>query len=338
MEYKLISFKEGLINSDYPNENKEKIKLFIAENINKYKDSANAYLTFCFNKNIFVIKHCLDIIWKNKSYPIELLIYLPITFPTQIRIYIHKISNLEINPVYKEKNIIDFSTLEFYYQNIIVYTPLEDSITTLIGNIYNQFSKVFPLYKAESEQTYVGPCNLNKEKTFLLDIQPDDIKIFENLESIKKKMLNRILNLINTKSFEMLQAFSELEEIEKNIDKKLNNNYTRNKSKENIELEEIASKLKGFELKLKDEIYYLKNSNENKILERCNKVVKIKDEEKFKYTVMKKTIEDYFLYLKRGMDKKLVNFEYCKNRTRELSKELFFILYKIEQRNNQNNQ
>ena len=151
-------------------------------------------------------------------------------------------------------------------------------------------------------------------------------------------MLNRILNLINTKSFEMLQAFSELEEIEKNIDKKLNNNYTRNKSKENIELEEIASKLKGFELKLKDEIYYLKNSNENKILERCNKVVKIKDEEKFKYTVMKKTIEDYFLYLKRGMDKKLVNFEYCKNRTRELSKELFFILYKIEQRNNQNNQ
>ena len=335
-EYKIISFKEGLNRTDYPKENLDKVKLFISENINKYKESASVYLTFCFNKNIFVIKHILDVIWKNKSYQIELLIYLPITFPSELRIYIHKIAKMEINKPYTEKNIIDFSTLEFYYQNIIVYTPLEDPITELIGNIYNQFCSIFPLYKAVEEREYVGPCYLNKEKTFLIDIKPEDIKIYESLQNNRKRMVEKILNLMNTKTFEIQKAASELDDIEKNIDQKLQNIYIRNKSKENVELEDIVYKLREIESNLKEQIQNLKYRQDNNILSIIHEIIKIKDEKKFEYTEIKKTIEDYLLYIKKGMEKKVINFEDCINKIRRASKELFYIMYCIEQRNKKN--
>lgn len=333
-----ISFEEGLIRSEYGNESKKKAKLFICENIDKYKDKSEVYLTNGFNKNIFVIKHTLNIIWKDKNYPIYLLIYLPIKFPKELRIYINKVTNLEINQNYLNKNIIDFSTLELYYQNLIQFQPLEDPISFLIENIYNKFSNEFPLYKAEKEQHFFGPCYLNEAKTFLINIKPDDLKPYNSIESMRKKITQTILNLINNKSFEIQQASSELEAIEKNITQEIDSSNSKNsKNKENIELEEIVTKLKDMELKLESEVYYLKNNKERRVLDICHEIVNIKDEEKYKYTVMKKTIEDYLLYIKKGMEKKLIPFNICVDRTRKLSKELFYIMFAIEKRNNIHN-
>ena len=107
----------------------------------------------------------------------------------------------------------------------------------------------------------------------------------------------------------------------------------RGKTKENIELEEIIKQLIELEFKLENEVNDLKYKKLS-IFDICHKVVKIKDEKKFKYTIMQKTIEDYLFYIKKAMEKKLIKFDDCINKTRKLSKELFFIMYVIEQKNN----
>ena len=332
-----ISFNDALKRSDYSKETIEKVKIFVGENISKYKDNSTFYLTYCFGKNIIVVKHCLNVEYKEKNYPIYLLIYLPVTFPDELRIYIHKIADLQINKKYTEPNIIDFSTLELYFQKIAHYTPLEDPITNLIEDVYNNFSRVFPLYKAQQIEEFFGPCYLNEDKTFLIDIQTNDLKEYNSLNEHRQKVIKKILNLINNKSFEIQQTSSELEVIENNINQKLHNNYVRTKSKENIELEKIAMKLKELESNLEIEVNNLKYKEKKSIFELCHEIINIKDKEKYKYTVMKKTIEDYLIYIKKAYEKKLINFDKCVDRTRVLSKELFFILYAIEKRNNMYN-
>lgn len=323
--------------SDYSPAIKEKVKLFICENFSKYKETVKIYLTFCFNKNIFVIKHILEVNWNDKIYPIYLLIYLPTSFP-ELRIYINKITELEINPRYKDEKIIDFSTLELYYQKILNYNPIQDPINFLIENIYTKFSDDFPLYKSNQQVDFFGPCFLNEEKSFLININQEDLKVYISLDLLRKKLKDKIVNLLNNKSLEIIQTSSELDAIENSIDQELLycSNNKRGKSKENIELEEIIIKLKQLESKLENEVNYLKYKKKG-IFDLCHEVVRIKDEKKFKYTVMKKTIEEYLLYIKKAMEKKLIKFEDCVKKTRKLSKELFFIIYAIEQRNNINN-
>ena len=336
--FESISFNDGLNKSDYTPAVKEKAKLFICENFSQYKDSIKIYLTFCFNKNIFVIKHTLEVDWKGKVYPIYLLIYIPISFP-ELRIYIQKVAELEINQLYKDEKIIDFSTLEIYYQKLLKYNPLQDPINFLIENIYGKFCADFPLYKAQKQISFFGPCFLNEEKTYLIDFKQEDLKLYNSIDLLRKKVKDKILDLFNSKSLEIIQASSELDVIEKDIDQELYNSYNRGKAKENIELEEIIKKLKELELKLENEIKNLKyiKGNCNKIFDTCHEIVKIRDEKKFKYTVMQKTIEEYLIYIKKGMGKKLIKFEDCINKTRSLSKELFFIMYAIEKRNNMYN-
>ena len=334
-----ISFDEALKKSDYTPAVKEKAKLFICENFSKYKESIKIYLTFCFNKNIFVIKHTLDVDWKGKVYPIYLLIYIPISFP-ELRIYINKVAELEINQIYKDEKIIDFSTLELYYTKLLNYNPLQDPINFLIENIYGRFCTDFPLYKAQQNVDFYGLCFLNKEKTYLISIIQEDLKVYNSIDLLRKKIKDKILDLLNNKSLEIIQTSSELDAIERDIDQQLyNSNYNRGKSKENMELEDIIKKLKELEYKLENEISNLKyaKGNSNRIFDICQEVVKIRDEQKFKYTVMQKTIEEYLLYIKKGMEKKLIKFDDFINKTRKITKELFFIMYAIEKRNNMHN-
>ena len=47
---------------------------------------------------------------------------------------------------------------------------------------------------------------------------------------------------------------------------------------------------------------------------------------------MKKVIEEYLIYLKRGYERKIVSFDDMVNKTRALSRELFTIDYLRSQR------
>ena len=170
------SLSEILKKSDYSKEKLGEVKQFISEIYTKYKENSKIYLTFSFNKNIIFIKNELYFYFKNKIYPIFLLIYIPVTFPKELRIYIQKVAEMEINEYYIEKKIIDYSTLELYYDKLCEYKPLIDPINILIENLYNNFSNNFPLYKATQKIDYFGPCVLNESKTTLINIKPENLK------------------------------------------------------------------------------------------------------------------------------------------------------------------
>ena len=322
---KKITFKEAIIKSDYPKENIDKVKSYIKEHISEYDYTTIIYFTHSFNKNIFLIRHELQVVYKGKPYSIFLLFYIPISFPKELRIYIEKIIELTISPKYI--NYIDKETLELYYESLTEYRPMQVPLSKLIDILRNKFSSDFPLFKSKEPIDYFGPCILNTQESFLVEVKPDDLKGNYNIIDFRNKVKKKILKLINDKSFEIQKSLSELDNLEKKIEQiNIEDNLNGNRFENGI------IKLKEMESKLEYEIQELKSYNKD-YLNKYKDIIKIEDKKQFKYMVMKRTIEDYLLYLKKAVEKNLISFEECKNKTRKLSTELFFINYFIDKRN-----
>ena len=96
-------------------------------------------------------------------------------------------------------------------------------------------------------------------------------------------------------------------------------------------LNNIKQRLINIENDLNYEIQTIGNSNKT-ALEKCDELIKIKDDEDMRLLIMKKVLEDYLVYLKKGYEKKLVSFNDMVNQTRELSREIFSIDYLRTQR------
>ncbi len=320
---KKITFNEAIKKSDYPKENIDMIKSYINEHISEYDYMTTIYLTHSFNKNIFLIRHDLQVEFKGKGYSIFLLFYIPVSFPKELRIYIEKIIELSISPKYID--FIDKETLELYYEALTEYKPMQVPLSRLLDNLRSKFSVDFPLFKSKDPIDYFGPCIINTQQSFIVEVKPNDLKGSYNINDFRKKVKNKILKLINDKSFEMLKSLSELDNLEKKITK-INDNINGDGFENSI------IKLKEMESKLEYEVQEMKSYNKD-YLDKYKDIIKIEDKKKFKYIVMKRTIEDYLLYLKKAAEKNLISFEECKNKYRILSKELFFINYLIDKRN-----
>jgi len=320
---KKITFNEAIKKSDYPKENIDMIKSYINEHISEYDYMTTIYLTHSFNKNIFLIRHDLQVEFKGKGYSIFLLFYIPVSFPKELRIYIEKIIELSISPKYID--FIDKETLELYYEALTEYKPMQVPLSRLLDNLRSKFSVDFPLFKSKDPIDYFGPCIINTQQSFIVEVKPNDLKGSYNINDFRKKVKNKILKLINDKSFEMLKSLSELDNLEKKITK-INDNINGDGFENSI------IKLKEMESKLEYEVQEMKSYNKD-YLDKYKDIIKIEDKKKFKYMVMKRTIEDYLLYLKKAAEKNLISFEECKNKYRILSKELFFINYLIDKRN-----
>lgn len=320
---KKITFNESIKKSDYPKENIDMIKSYINEHISEYDYMTTIYLTHSFNKNIFLIRHDLQVEFKGKGYSIFLLFYIPVSFPKELRIYIEKIIELSISPKYID--FIDKETLELYYEALTEYKPMQVPLSRLLDNLRSKFSVDFPLFKSKDPIDYFGPCIINTQQSFIVEVKPNDLKGSYNINDFRKKVKNKILKLINDKSFEMLKSLSELDNLEKKITK-INDNINGDGFENSI------IKLKEMESKLEYEVQEMKSYNKD-YLDKYKDIIKIEDKKKFKYIVMKRTIEDYLLYLKKAAEKNLISFEECKNKYRILSKELFFINYLIDKRN-----
>lgn len=320
---KKITFNEAIKKSDYPKENIDMIKSYINEHISEYDYMTTIYLTHSFNKNIFLIRHDLQVEFKGKGYSIFLLFYIPVSFPKELRIYIEKIIELSISPKYID--FIDKETLELYYEALTEYKPMQVPLSRLLDNLRSKFSVDFPLFKSKDPIDYFGPCIINTQQSFIVEVKPNDLKGSYNINDFRKKVKNKILKLINDKSFEMLKSLSELDNLEKKITK-INDNINGDGFENSI------IKIKEMESKLEYEVQEMKSYNKD-YLDKYKDIIKIEDKKKFKYMVMKRTIEDYLLYLKKAAEKNLISFEECKNKYRILSKELFFINYLIDKRN-----
>ena len=95
-------------------------------------------------------------------------------------------------------------------------------------------------------------------------------------------------------------------------------------------LNNIKNQFNQIENSLRNELNDMQS--EINAFEKANELIKVNDEKDLEYAVMKKTIEDYLVYLKKGYEKKLVNFDDMVNKTRMLSRELFSIDYLRNQR------
>ena len=322
-----ISLNDALNKSDYPESIKNKVKSFVIENYRSYNNKSNLYLAKGFNKNIFVIKFDLYIKYKSIEYIITILIYIPISFPKELRIYFEYNQNFIIDRYYQEQKIIDETTAELYYDRIIYFTPLQQPLNLLINALIDKFNEKFPLFKTSKKPEYYGPCHLDEKSSTKIEFKPDDLKESEALVEARKKMKDLILSNLEEKLFEIQSAQSKLESVKNDINTKINNYVSKT---DGNELEEINIKLVEIKSKLEDDIEKLKYKDKKGILEKCDEIVKIKNKEKFKYTVMQKDLEDFLKYINKSFERKLISFREGVDETRKISKELFYANYMAE--------
>ena len=176
-----ISLNDALNKSDYPESIKNKVKSFVIENYRSYNNKSNLYLAKGFNKNIFVIKFDLYIKYKSIEYIITILIYIPISFPKELRIYFEYNQNFIIDRYYQEQKIIDETTAELYYDKIIYFTPLKQPLNLLINALIDKFNEKFPLFKTSKKPEYYGPCHLDEKSSTKIEFKPDDLIILNLL-------------------------------------------------------------------------------------------------------------------------------------------------------------
>ena len=298
--FSTISLNEALNKSDYTGFMKSKIKSFLIDYEKEYKKDSSLYLTKCFNKNIISIKFDLTVIYKNVDYIITLLIYIPVTFPNELRIYFECNQDFKIDEYYKELNIIDAITAELYYEKIIGYIPLQKPFTYLIKALSDKFNEKFPIFKSSGNPEFFGPCRLDEKNSFKIEIKEDDLKESKELIELRKKVKDKILRTFDIKLIEIQESKSQLEDLKSIINSKLDNLVTK---KNNYELEEMNVKMVELISKLELEIESLKYKEPKSILEKCEDIVKIKDEKLFKYKIIEKDIYSFLSYLRKAYEK-----------------------------------
>lgn len=321
-----ISLNEALNKSDYSGYIKDKVKSFVLENYKNYKDKSNIYLTECFTNKIFVIKMDLYIKLKGTNYILTLLIYIPTTFPVELRIYFEYNQDFKIEESYIEENIIDESTAEIYYGNIINFEPLKQPLNQLIEALIDKFNQKFPIFLSKDKIKYYGPGILDSNNLTKIDLELDNLKE-KNDNEYKNKIKDKIRKLLEEKLFEIQTTHSQLDGLKMKINKQINDYLSKGR---NDELEKINTKMLELKSKLENDIQNLQYKGNDNILEKCEEVVKIKDKEKYKYIVMRKTVVDFLKYIKKAVEKNIMPFNKGLEETRRLTKELFYINYFIE--------
>ena len=99
-------------------------------------------------------------------------------------------------------------------------------------------------------------------------------------------------------------------------------------NEEMAKLNKIKKDLVLIEKELIQENEQIKNSKKT-VFDKCDELIKVKNHKLFELIIMKKTLEDYLIFLKKGFEKKVLSFEDMITKTRSFSRELFNINYSI---------
>ena len=359
--FPLITMEDALIKSSYPKYLQDFIKEFI---INNYSNNKNkkVYLTLVNNESLFVIEYKLSVYLNGKSYEIFILVYLPKLYPNyEPNFYILKDKKFSVSDYYKNGKINE-KTLKINLYSFIPFDPAKNNIEEIINKINEEFNKEFPIYKSENNEILSEECVLNKDYTKEIIIENknnnfnfnyedinkfNDIQINDNNnnknkdfddESLLLFMRTQVKDVLREKYFNFNEKFkikniyNDLKEVDNTSKIELNNinklyteeNYMKQELKK---LQKIKEYLNSVENKLIEEKNNILNSKNKSIFDKCDELIKIKDNKDFEYIIMQKTIEDYLVYLKKAYEKKIVSFEDMVNTTRQLSRELFYITY-----------
>ena len=355
-----IKLEEALSKSSYPKYTKDFVEEFLKNN---YSDKKNAkvFLTKVENEKLFVIEYKLPINLGDKTYDVYILVYLPLLYPNyEPEFYISKKGKIGINPYYIEEKKIDSKELKLNLYNFISFDAERNNIEEIINKIKIEFNENFPIYNRNKydfiEIKYGEKCYLDKslsneiiiEKKYIYKNNNNKVYDINSINDDYKKEFNdeTFLEFIRKQSKDRLREkymnFHEKFKVEennkelKNMDNSLKidlNNVKLNSGvipmkKEMDKLIAIKEKLSNVENQLiqANEAIIKKNKNKN-IFDKCNELIKIKNEKDMEYIVKKKAIEDYLTFLKKGFEKKIVSFEDLLKQTRLFSREIFSIEY-----------
>ena len=329
----------ALEQSSYPTYNREFIQNYI---INDYLDNqeAKVYFQSGEKEKTFVIEYTLSITFANKPYKINLIIHIPVLFPNHPpEFFVQKRPNTGINNIYLENQKIDSFDFKININKFLKYDPNRNNIKEIIDNIKREFNSEFPIYrdKKKQEQELFGKNNLDKNKVNEVIVKTDTFTDGQLLEFMRKQ----VKDIIRSQYYNFNQKYKiennnqELKHINDILKIKAGKaDISSNPMNQELEkLRYIKDELNQIENNLQNELQQMQNSCKS-AFEKCEEFIKIKDQKDLEYAVMEKTIEDYLVYLKKGYEKKIINFNEMVEQTRSLSREIFSINYLRKQRQN----
>ena len=322
--------------SSYPTNNKDYIKNLI---INDFFENKNAKVFFNPQEKIFVVEYTLNVSFNNKTFNIILFIHIPQFFPNiPPEFYIQKKPKIGLNRSYLNGKI-DPTTFAINIDKFEKFDISKNSLKNILKEILDEFNSDFPIYKdtndKRQESEILGRNNIDKKSYNEVIIVSDTFTDEQFMQFMKTQVKDIIRGKMSDlaqkyridKNYADLKEMSEVARIN-NVNTDLSNNPM------NIKLENLKSiklKLNQMESRLQQDIQQIQQNTKTP-LEKCNDFITIKDEKDLEYIVMKKTIEDYLVYLKKGYEKKIVSFDDMVNLTRSLSREIFSIDYLRKQR------
>ena len=336
-----IKLDDALNKSSYSLDSRDIILETILDNFSD-KENNNVYLQSLSDKKIFTIMKNLNAKLVNKTYKIPIVINLPATYPnTPAEFYIQKKPTIGISKVYYEnQKIIDLNSFRINTDKICPFNPATNNLGQIIETLKYKFSNQFPIYANKSSNNQkkenFGPNNPELRKMSEVIVESEKMTNKQVYELIKKQARDAVLSKYNkfNSQYKLTQNYKELKTINDISRLKSGNSLNGNEhpmNKNLIVLKNIRQRLYDIENNLKQEIQNSGNSNKT-VLDQCDELIKIKDDEDMKLIMMKKVIEEYLIYLKRGYERKIVSFDDMVNKTRALSRELFTIDYLRSQR------
>ena len=188
-----ISFFEAISETDYYQNLKDDLFLYISENFSSQQNSLYLYIKKSDTKppsKILLIQHKMKILFGKTTFDVPLLIYLLESFPlSSPEIFIQKINNnIAINP---KLQLLINKNLHINYENYINWDKNIDGINKILKYLYNIFLKNFPIYINKHEvNKATGLCLLDYAniKYFIknnndLNLTVDNVNVKKNIST-----------------------------------------------------------------------------------------------------------------------------------------------------------
>ena len=314
-------------------------------------------------EKIIAVKIHLDIPFHANNYDVPIVVFFPILIPLEPpKIYIELSKNSAINPKVKDIEIktrkVITPMLRMWEQNtnfINILNEIRNSFSTVFP-IYKAKKNTNTINTNSSSisNNSNNTININNNAVFNIMNNNKNDDIFSNIANIfndnflnnansnnnNKYILNEknnsiIKNILVEEVFDkisskLISEYKKLNQQNKNL-----NNYKNQFRNENEKMEKYFVKKKEIENKCVKDLYHLnleikkyneynKKKETNKITEEnCLDFIKVESPEVIKSIANEITNEELIIMIKKGFEKKVINFKDAILATREASRNLF---------------
>ena len=326
----------------------------------EYVKAKPQYKVKTINKEkIIAIRIQMDIPFNKKNYDVPIVVFFPILIPLESpKIFIEVLKGSAINPKVKD---IEIKTRKIITPILRTWDQ-NTSFINILNEIRNSFSNTFPIYKIKKNNNSQNNQNeyiknktnntINISNNAVFNIMNNNINnnnqgdpfvnianLFNNISITNNKILNEkenvVKNILIEEVFDKISSKLISEYKKLNQQNKTLNNYKNQFRNENEKMEKYFAKKKEIENKCAKDLYHL-NTEIKKYYEYCKKkeikkvteencldFIKVESPEVIKAIAQEIDNEELIIMIKKGFEKKVINFKDAILATREASRNLF---------------